>query len=181
MTRVPELRAGPLRLVPFGPRHLSEKYVSWLNDPAVVRFSEQRHHHHSLESCAAYIATFERGPNMLWAIEIAHAATHIGNISASFDMNNRLADIGILIGNRTMQGKGNGRHAWGAVLEHLTARADIRKVTGGCLEANAAMVRVMRDCGMVEDGYRRDHYLVEGKPTSLLYFSKPGKWTPLGL
>ena len=176
VTSAPMLLTGTLRLVPFGPEHITEAYVSWLNDPETVRFSEQRHRRHSIESCAAFISSFVCGPSLLWAIEISSNACHIGNITVTLDLNNRLADIGILIGAQNARGKGYGRQAWGAVVEHLTARSDLRKVTGGCLEFNTAMVKIMRDCGMVEDGYRKDLYLFEGAPSSLLYFSKPGNW-----
>lgn len=178
MSKAPPLAADPLRLVPFGPEHLTDAYVGWLNDPTVVRFSEQRHRYHSLESCAAFVARFDSGPNLLWAIETG--GRHIGNISATFDLNNRIADIGILIGAEGTRGRGFGRLAWGAVLDHLCAREDLHKLTGGCLEGNVAMVRIMRGCGMVEDGYRKDLYIVEGKPSSLIYFSKLGNWAPTG-
>ena len=178
MSEAPALEAGPLALLPFGARHLTEAYVSWLNDPAVVRYSEQRHRRHTLDSCRAFISGFATGPNLLWAIETRADGRHIGNITASFDLNNRIADIGILIGSPGTQGKGYGRHAWGAVLDYLCADETLHKVTGGCLAANTAMVRLMRATGMREDGMRPDHYLIDGQPTNLLYFSKPGKWEP---
>jgi [ribosomal protein S5]-alanine N-acetyltransferase len=176
MSIAPKLQAGPLVLHPFDQRHLTKAYVGWLNDPDVVRFSEQRHRQHSMESCRAFFSGFATGPNLLWAIETREGGQHIGNITATIDVNNKIADIGIMIGAANARGKGYGRHAWGAVLGHLCARADLRKVTGGCLAANTAMVQLMRTCGMTEDGSRPDHYLVEGHPTSILYFAKPGNW-----
>jgi RimJ/RimL family protein N-acetyltransferase len=176
MSIAPKLPAGPLVLHPFGPRHLTETYVGWLNDPDVVRFSEQRHRQHSMDSCRAFVSSFSSGPNLLWAIETSEDGQHIGNITATIDLPNKIADIGIMIGAAHARGKGYGRHAWAAALNHLCTRDDLRKVTGGCLAANTAMVQVMRTCGMSEDGFRPDHFLVEGHPTSILYFSKPGRW-----
>lgn len=46
----PPLDPGPCRVVRFADRHLTERYVGWLNDPAVVRYSEQRHSRHTLWS-----------------------------------------------------------------------------------------------------------------------------------
>ncbi len=176
MARAPDIDCGPIRLTPFSERHFSDDYISWLNDPEVVRYSEQRHRLHDRESCSGYVVSFDSGPNLLWAIEIVESSAHIGNVSATFDINNRIADIGILIGASGLRGTGYGRLAWEGALNYLTQREDLRKVTGGCLEPNAAMVKIMRKCGMEEDGKRPDHFIFEGRAASLLFFSKMGKW-----
>lgn len=172
---IPLLEAAPLRLVPFSDEHLSEDYIGWLNDPDVVRFSEQRHRRHTRKSCEAYIQACARAGNPLWAIEDCSAGNqHIGNISVSFDRANQLADIGILIGAPSGRGKGYGALAWGAVLEWLKTQPKLRKITGGCLAPNAAMVRIMQGAGMRPDGVRPGHFLVEGKPADIVYFASLG-------
>lgn len=78
----PVLRTSRLRLEPFAEPHLTERYVGWLNDPDVVRFSEQRHRRHTLASCEAYWRSFEGTPNHFWAIVADDASLgHIGNIN----------------------------------------------------------------------------------------------------
>ena len=179
MDHIPILARGALRLVPFGERHLTPAYVGWLNDPDTMRYSEQRHRQHSLDSCRAFVAGFSGGPNQLWAIEAmdqdaGQEGRHIGNITASHDVHNRIADIGILIGADGCQGKGYGLTAWSLVLEHLAARPDLHKVTGGCLAANTAMVRIMQRAGMKPDGVRPAHYLLDGQPVDIVYYAMPG-------
>ena len=52
MTRPVILETERLTLTPFNTeRHLTERYVAWLSDPDVVRYSEQRHRTHTLASC----------------------------------------------------------------------------------------------------------------------------------
>ncbi|MEO9461751.1 MAG: GNAT family N-acetyltransferase [Marinomonas sp.] len=178
MAEAPELNSEPLRLVPFAQRHFSDDYIGWLNDPVVVRYSEQRHRSHDRKSCETYVASFETSPHLLWAIELADGGAHIGNLSATIDVHNCIADIGILIGATGSQGLGYGGRAWACALDYLTSRSDLRKVTGGCLEANAAMVKIMQRCGMKEDGIRPSHYIVEDRVSSLLFFAKAGSWQP---
>jgi ribosomal-protein-alanine N-acetyltransferase len=161
-----------LRIEPFEERHLTERYIGWLADAEVTRWSEQRHTHHSLESCRAYFESFRGTPNMFFAIVAKDDALgHIGNLNVYVDEKNGLADIGILIGERSAWGHGYGREAWGAVLNELLAEPGIRKVSGGCVAENAAMVRVMRACGMSEDGRRVRHYLYEGREADVVYFA----------
>lgn len=172
MSRAPVLDCPPLRLVPFAPHHLSDHYVAWLNDHTIMRFSEQRHFHHTAASCAAYLADVEKARNHLWAIEVPdEGGRHIGNISVTYDRNNGLADIGILIGAHGCRGKGYGATAWSVVLEWLKTRTSLRKITGGCLAPNKAMVRIMRGAGMIPDGTRRQHYVMDGEAVDIVYFA----------
>lgn len=164
----PQLQSGQLVLVPFRAKHLSATYVSWLNDPVVVRYSEQRHRKHSLQSCANYLQQFEAAGNLFWAIETADGM-HIGNITATLDVRNRLADIGILIGDPNSRGKGHGLAAWGSVLRFLQNHPCIDKVTGGCLSTNQPMISIMDKCAMTPDGVRLKHYLWEGQKVDIIY------------
>ena len=167
----PVLNRPPLRLAPFSGHHLSDAYVGWLNDRTVMRYSEQRHRDHTADSCRAYVASVAAAGNMLWAIEVPDEGDrHIGNISVTYDRNNRLADIGILIGAQGCQGKGYGATAWGAVLDWLKTDANLRKITGGCIALNHAMVRIMQRTGMTPDGSRPQHYVVDGDVVDIVYF-----------
>ena len=137
-----------------------------------MRYSEQRHRDHTAASCAAYVAGVAAAGNMLWAIEVPEEHNrHIGNISVTYDRNNALADIGIVIGADGCQGKGYGTTAWGAVLEWLKTDPALRKITGGCLAPNAAMVRIMKEAGMQLDGTRPRHYIVNGEEVDIVYFA----------
>lgn len=168
----PILDRPPLRLVPFGLAHLTKDYIGWLNDPEVMRFSEQRHRQHTKSSSRAYVDGVAAKSDELWAIEILAADNrHIGNVSVNYDRNNGLADIGILIGATSCQGKGYGLVAWSVVLEYLKADQTLRKITGGCLVSNIAMVRIMQRSGMIADGCRPSHYLQENCPVDVVYFA----------
>jgi RimJ/RimL family protein N-acetyltransferase len=167
------LNTDRLTLHPFDTaRHLTAQYVAWLNDPDVVRYSEQRHKTHTLESCRAFAEGFDQGPSRLWAIERRDDDTHIGNIHADIDANNALADVAILIGNRYAWGHGFGLEAWNAVLDWLIQEAEIRKVVAGCMISNIAMVRIMQKSGMTTDGERKAHYLLDGQPEDVVFCAK---------
>jgi [ribosomal protein S5]-alanine N-acetyltransferase len=165
------LETARLQLEPFAEQHLTERYVGWLGDPEVVRYSEQRFRTHTLESCRAYWQSFDGTPNLLYAIvaKDSHLG-HVGNLNVYIDERHGTADIGILLGERSVWGRGFGREAWAAVLHHLLADPRLRKVTGGCAAENTAMVRIMRGCGMTEDGRRSRQYVYDDKETDIVYF-----------
>jgi ribosomal-protein-alanine N-acetyltransferase len=167
------LNTTHLTLRPFETaRHLTARYVSWLNDPDVVRYSEQRHRRHTLDSCRAFSESFADGPSRLWAIERTSDNLHIGNIHADIDAANGLADVAIMIGAREVWGLGYGLEAWKAVLDWLLSAGGIRKVTAGCMRSNAAMAAIMEKSGMTPDGTRRVHYLLDGKPEDILFCAR---------
>lgn len=169
-----------LTLEPFAERHLSDRYVGWLNDPEVVRFSEQRHRTHSRESAAAYLRSFEGTPHYFWAVLTRDAQpVHIGNINAYVDPVNGVADIGVLIGDKTVWGCGYGGEAWIAICRFLLD-SGLRKVTGGTLASNLGMMAIMRRAGMSPDGVRRRHAVVDGEPVDMVHMAlfRDGPVTP---
>lgn len=172
MAIAPLLTARRLDLRPFGELFLSERYVGWLNDPQVVRFSELRHARHTLEACRAYLRSFESSAGFYWAIIVKEEALgHIGNISVHVDVPNQVADIGILLGEKQAWGQGYGSEAWGAVCTFLLTLPNVRKITAGAMASNAAMVRMALKSGMVEESRRPDHFLLNGQPEAAVYWT----------
>ncbi|CAN5909564.1 hypothetical protein BH11MYX4_BH11MYX4_00060 [soil metagenome] len=166
------LESERLRIEPFAEQHLTERYVGWLSDPEVVRWSEQRHVVHTLASCRAYYESFRGTANMFFAIVAkAPSVGHIGNINVYVDTRHGTADIGILLGERATWGQGFGREAWYRVMNALLETGTSRKVTGGCVADNLAMVKIMRACGMVEDGRRVRHFVYDGRETDVVYYA----------
>ena len=172
MAALAEIWSTRLRIVPFEERHLTERYVSWINDPEVVRYSEQRHRPHDLESCRKYVELMRQSGDYFSAIEVTQDQHgHIGNMTVLVDAANGLADIAILIGERATWGAGIGFEAWSAVMRALIEREGFRKVTGGAVAANRAMVRIMEKAGMQPDGRRHAHFLIEGSPVDIVYYA----------
>ena len=177
------IKTKRLVLEPFSEKHFSPEYVGWLNDPEVMRFSEQRHRKHTLESCKEYIDSFKGAVNYIWVILVNDVGIgHIGNISVHVDTNNNIADISILIGKKQVWGQGFGSEAFIGICNYLVSKLKIRKVTAGTLSTNVAMFKVMQNAGMVEDGVRKRHYMCEGREVDIVHmaiFSKSWSKTKL--
>lgn len=156
-------------MVPFDEYHLTHRYVEWLNDPLVVRYSEQRHRRHTLESCQAYFESFQESPNEFLAIEAEDATLgHIGNIAVTVDVANRVGDVSIMVGERRAWGQGLGGQAWCAVLDELLTNGRFRKITAGTMAANAPMLRLLERSGMIIEGRRSRQFLLENAEVDLI-------------
>ena len=163
-----------LILEPFTEKFLTERYVSWLNDPEVVKYSENRHRMHTIQSCAEYLASFAGSPHCFWAICQRSDMLHIGNVNAYVDEFNSVADMGILIGEPSSSGKGYATEAWRAVMDYLIQHRKIRKISAGAMAANIPMIKVMERCGMQPDGTRKNHFLLNSNPVDLVHMASEG-------
>lgn len=172
MATTPQLETKRLQLVPFSKRHLVERHVSWLNDPDVVRYSEQRHKHHTIESCRQFWHSFEGTPHYYWAVEETKTGRHIGNIDAHIDQPNKVADVAIIIGEKEIWGKGYGSEAWVSVIEYLLHTVKMRKITAGTMATNRGMLGIMRKAGMVEEGRRHKNHLQDGNEVDLILVAR---------
>ena len=144
-----------------------ETMARWLNDPQVVRFSEQRLRRHDWESQHEYI---HEGPDIFREI---HAGNEfIGTITANIDRHNAIADVGILIGEGSIWGQGYGTEAWIAFCDHLFLHK-VRKVEAGAMSVNAGMISIFKKSGMTFEGFRNDHFdLGDGKYAHMVMWGK---------
>ncbi|MFH1019056.1 MAG: GNAT family protein [Pseudomonadota bacterium] len=172
MARSEDIVTERLLITPLGKEHISSKYLGWLNDKDLMRYSEQRHRNHNSQSCLEYLRSFEDSPHHLWAIiEQQDGLGHVGNINAYVNEQNLLADIGIVIGERNAQGRGYALEAWRAVSAYLFDKVGIRKISAGTLAANTPMLKLMRQAGMVEDGIRKRHFLCDGQEMDVVHMA----------
>lgn len=173
-----DILTNRLCITPFGEQHLTDRYIGWLNNKALMLYSEQRHRQHNIETCRAYLSSFKSTPHYFWAIETnENDIGHIGNINAYVDEHNKLADIGIVIGEEGARKKGYGVEAWKAVCTFLFNELSIRKITAGTMAENSAMLKIMQQAGMTDDGVRSRHYLHNGQEMDIIYMAlfRPSK------
>ena len=115
-----------------------------------------------------YLKNFEGSHNFFGAILTKDSNIYIGNINTYVDINNKVGDIGILIGDSNFSGKGYGLEAWCSLIFYLFELKGMRKVTGGTMELNIPMLKIMEKSGMIEEGRKKKQYLVEGKEIDLI-------------
>lgn len=155
----------------FNREDITESYVGWLNDKEVVRYSNQRFIHHSMESCLDYFSSFQKNNALFIAIRLKDNCQMVGTMTVYFNYHHKLADIGIMVGEKSCWGKGIGKDAWMTLLNFLSKEVEVRKITGGTLDLNSGMIKIMRDAGMKEDGVRQGHELIDGQPHDILHFT----------
>lgn len=159
-----------IALIPFSDLFLTQNYVNWLNNPTLMQFSQQRLRQHTIESCQTYMNDMRSQGHFFWAVQ-DEDRRHIGNITAYLDRVNQSANLAIMIGEPSAQGKGLGLLAWEQAIDHLFA-IGIRKVHAGTLAPNKPMLRIFEKSGMEIEGVLKNHTLLNGQPTDIILAAK---------
>nr|WP_284498317.1 GNAT family N-acetyltransferase [Legionella maioricensis] len=169
VNQFPVLNIEGIRVVPFQRQHLTSRYISWLNDPEVVQFSEQRHYSHTMASCEQYFNSMQQGSGHFLAIEtLIDDLGHIGNIGVSIDPHNQIADMSVMIGEKQAWGRGFASIAWIGVMTEMLKNQGIRKLTAGTMSVNEPMLRLMKRSGMHIEAVRPKHFLWENKEVDMV-------------
>jgi len=152
----------------FEKKFIKKKYINWLNDKYLMRYSDRRFEKHTPITCLNYLRSFKKTNNYFYAILDSQTNEHIGNITAIVDVNNSVADIGILIGKRSM---GYGKAAWSKMM-NILFDLGIRKVTGGAMNNNLAMIKIFKSSGMQFEYKKIRQYLYKKKYVDLVGYCK---------
>jgi len=159
-------------LRPFRFEDITPVYLGWLHDPTVVKYSNQRFHQHTVMSCQQYLASFQGSDNHFLAICDADSLNMVGTLTVYRNVHHGTADIGVLVGDTAVWGRGVGFEAFQTVVDALTRSGMIRKITAGTLALNVGMIRIMQKTGMTWEASRKGQELVSGEPVDVVYYAK---------
>jgi RimJ/RimL family protein N-acetyltransferase len=156
------------------PAHVTERYVGWLNDPAVNRFLEVRWSRATLESTREFVAQQLASPAMLFlGMRSVVSGEHVGNIKLGpVDRNHGLAEIGIMIGAADARGTGIGTESIRLLAGIARDQLGLRKLTAGCYASNVGSTRAFEKAGFHVEGTRAAHFLLDGKPEDFTLLAK---------
>lgn len=158
MSKVLELETERLILEKAGTQHISEDYVSWMNDAEVNRYLETGGGYSKMD-LTAYLGSAEANEELyFWAIKTKQGQKHIGNIKIDpISYKHGYGEYGILMGDRNEWGKGFAIEASKAVINYCFDKLKLRKVTLGVVAENTAAVNLYRKLGFVEEGCYKYH------------------------
>ena len=148
------------------------EYVGWLNDPDVVKYSNQRFFQHTPASCEKYLAGFAGTDNLFLKIEQKVDGIFLGTMTAYVSKPHQTVDIGIMVGRRAVWGGGIGQDAWNTLVSWFLRQGSIRKVTAGTMQSNGAMIKIIERSGLLLEAVRPKQELLNGLPQDILYYGK---------
>lgn len=166
------LHGEKVSLHSFQKSDIHDDYVSWLNDKKVTKYSNQRFITHTAESCEHYLESFCDTPNLFILVRRLKDNLSIGTMTAYVSEEHQTADLGIMIGRKTVWGEGLGQDAWNTLIDWFLKKKEIRKISAGTMSCNLAMIKLMDRSGMQMECIRPEHELLNGMPQDICYFGK---------
>lgn len=163
---VPEtiIQRDDVTLVPLLPSHVTESYVSWLNNPEVTAQTEIPSGAWTFDSARHYVESAAAASDaQMWAIHFKGYG-HVGNVRLSaINIPHQRAAMAILIGEKAVWGRGISSNAISLVSSHAFDRLNLHKVSAGIYETNIASRRAFEKAGFHLEATLKEHAYHEGR------------------
>lgn len=145
---------------------VNKKYVDWLNDKNINRYTEQRFYKHTLHSTRKYIVEKNLSKNeFLFGIFIfeKNFKIHIGNIKIGpINFRHKFTELSYIIGEHNFQNRGFGTEAIKQAIKISKERFKLKKIIAGCYSVNIASKKILL----------KNNFILEGKFSKKLIFKK---------
>ncbi|WP_445386350.1 GNAT family N-acetyltransferase [Robiginitalea sp. IMCC44478] len=142
-----ELITERLVLRPISEKHITEKYLSWLNDTEVYKYLESGGNY-TFTMLKEYVQEHLKKETLFWGIHLKENNIHIGNIKIDpLDMEKRTGEYGIIIGDRSAWGKGFAREASQRVIKFCFQELNLKSITLGVIEVNESALYLYQNLG----------------------------------
>ncbi len=150
--------------------HASEDYVNWLNNKDTNRFLESRFTTHTKESTQQFIKNclMSQSTLLLGIQSIEHNSRHIGNIKLELNRAHALAEVGIMIGDSSVHGKGFATSAIKVASKMACKELGIRKLSAGCYRSNIGSQKAFSKAGFQIEAVRPKHFLLNDRAEDLI-------------
>ena len=155
-------------LVEFWDAHLRDpKYFQWLRDPDVMAPIGRIEYLMPMEFSAVeeYVKGLMASPNdCLFALYAKEGERFVGTVKVGhIDWRSGVCDLGIMIGDREVGGKGLGTDALRRACQYAFDELGMQKIGAGGIASNQGMCRCFERLGFKDEGRRRRHVSMRGQ------------------
>jgi ribosomal-protein-alanine N-acetyltransferase len=157
---------GPSVLLrPLERSDLNERYLGWLNDPEVTRYTEIGTFPSTAEDLDNYYRAVSGSRNdVMLAIVDKASSRHVGNVKLGpIQWIHRSATVGILIGEREFWGKGVGLESTRLIVEYGFHCLNLHRIDLGVFAEHEAAVRCYEKAGFKVEGRLREDLFQNGE------------------
>lgn len=136
----------------------AESYWQRLNDPKINRFLEVRYIEQNLQSVKKFIAEKNSSSHdLLLGLFLRDSEQHFGNIKISFSWHNCRGEIGIVLWDQKLWGKGLGAEAIKALLNYTLDNFKLKKTCASAYSSNIASINSFQKAGFIIEGQLKEH------------------------
>lgn len=136
---------------------ISQRYISWLNNPKVNKFLSSRDRRQTSATVKRYVNSFaNRSDKLLLGVFLRENNFHIGNLTLShIDWQNNFAAVGICIGDRRYAGMGYGIESIECLKKFIFKKLNFIRLEACVCEDNTVSVNLFKKAGFEIEGHLR--------------------------
>lgn len=162
-----ELNGEKVTLREFTREHLDDpRYFQWLRDPQVVLPIYRMEYLLPLspDTVRQYVESlWKSGRDCFFGVHENASGRFIGTQRIGhIDWRSGIADLGILLGDRSAWGKGYAKDAMAVACRYAFGMLSLRRLSGGTPASSTAMTRCFLRLGFREEGRLRQQLLIGG-------------------
>jgi RimJ/RimL family protein N-acetyltransferase len=141
-----KLLKSKIKLLKFTIKDISEKYILWLKDPLIVRFTRIKKT--KIEQIINYVIKNTKSKNVIF-LKILFNNIHIGNIRLFIQR--KKISIAIILGDRKYHGKGIGTEVVKKLVKKIKKMKKITKIESFINKSNYPSIAIFEKNGFVKD------------------------------
>ena len=157
-----------LRIERFDDSHLNNpSYLAWLSDRenlVSLNLTDYILRPVTQERLRAYYESFAGSRNILFAVSLREPTRFVGTAALREVGYRGLYDLGILVGDKSVRGKGIAREVISALARYAFAELQARKLSSSFADDNFAVMLAFLKNGFKVEGFQREQQLsIDGK------------------
>tara|TARA_B100000886_G_C20347848_1_gene459504 strand:- start:74 stop:595 length:522 start_codon:yes stop_codon:yes gene_type:complete len=156
-------------------KDISKKYLSWMNDPEVHKYTEQKYKKHSYLDIRNFVKKKNETKNeFLYGIFLNEKKLqkHIGNIKLGpVNTIHKTAQISYFIGEKKLWGKGLTTVAISEIIK-VAKKKGIKKLKAGFVEMNKGSKKVLTRNGFKIEGKFKSEVIYKGRRVNTFWLGK---------
>lgn len=167
-TQQPTLETARLYLRPLS-EHDAPDIFEMTSDPEVAKMTAMFVLHQCLEDTCKYIEMLQKGfqikKSSMWAVVSKESGKVIGLAGFVYDNpEHAKAEIGYALA-RSHWNCGYATEATQEIIRYGFEQMNLCRIQATVHEQNVGSIRVLEKCGMSYEGYLRNYYFTQGKPS----------------
>ncbi|MHA2185274.1 MAG: GNAT family N-acetyltransferase [Promethearchaeota archaeon] len=156
---------GPIK------REYIESYLKWLNDTELTQFLNIYRPLTRMEEEDWVENLKNRNDTIAFSINLLDN-THIGNCGIhQIDWKNTIAEVGIMIGEKELQGKGYGTEAMKLLINYAFKSVNLNRIQLRVYDFNIRAIQSYKKVGFIEEGRMRKAIFINGEYHDVLLMS----------
>tara|TARA_A100001011_G_scaffold392919_1_gene481560 strand:- start:132 stop:704 length:573 start_codon:yes stop_codon:yes gene_type:complete len=146
-------------LTPFSLEFVTARYLSWLHDKKINKYLAKAGHETSLSKAKEYCDYLIQSPlDIFLAIVLNENNLHVGNVRLGpMDFDSQLCKFSMMIGDSNFHGKGLGTSILELCIDFVFNDLQMNKFYLDVVSENKPALRVYEKCGMIEEGFLKNH------------------------